>query len=212
MKSKIHTPYKLKDGTRVPGVTTITGQLSKPALIDWAWRLGCAGQDYKKFRDDKAEIGSLCHRMILDYFKKEKTDTSDYSKNQIDQAENSFLSFLEWEKNHKIEPILIEEPLVSEEFKYGGTLDLFGKVDDEYEITDFKTGSGIYKEMFYQVGGGYNRLIREKVHNSIQKIRILNIPRTEDESFREEVKTNLEEYWQAFYHLLQFYYVDKELK
>ena len=45
MKSKAHQRYKLADGTQVPGVTTITGQLNKPALIIWANRLGLQGID-----------------------------------------------------------------------------------------------------------------------------------------------------------------------
>ncbi len=211
MKTNSHIQYKLADGTKVPGVTTITGQLNKPALLAWAWRLGTQGIDYTKFRDDKAEIGTLCHRMILDYFKKKETDTSDYSKNQIDAAENSFLSMLEWAKPHKIEPILIEIPLISEEFKYGGTIDLYGLVDGVHELTDYKTGSGIYKEMFYQVVGGYVRLLKENNH-PVDRVRILNIPRTEDENFKEEVKTEMEGWFQGFRRLLEFYYINKNLK
>ena len=49
-KSKIHTVYKTKDGIRVPGVTTILGELAKPALIHWAWDLGIKNIDYRVHR------------------------------------------------------------------------------------------------------------------------------------------------------------------
>ena len=206
MKSKAHQRYKLADGTQVPGVTTITGQLNKPALIIWANKLGLQEIDSSKFRDDKSMIGTLAHEMILAHLSKRKPETEDYSKNQIDAAENSFLSYLEWEKQHTIEPILTEFQAVSETYKYGGAFDFYGLVDDTLELIDFKTGSGIYEEMWFQISA-YGKLITDPV----LRYRILNIPRTEDESFKEEVKTDLSLHFEAFLKLLDFYYLNKQL-
>ncbi len=207
MKSKAHQRYKLVNGEGVPGVTTITGQLNKPALIIWANKLGLQGIDSSKFRDDKAMIGSLAHEMILAHLSKRKPETEDYSKNQIDAAENSFLSYLEWEKQHKIIPTLTETQEVSEKYRYGGTLDFYGLVDGIPELIDFKTGTGIYDEMWFQISA-YGKLITDP----IQRYRILNIPRTEDESFEEEVKTDLFLHFEAFLKLLDFYYLNKQIK
>ncbi len=49
-RSKVHTRYKLKNGLLVPGVTTVTGVLDKPALIIWANRLGLQGIDWLCFQ------------------------------------------------------------------------------------------------------------------------------------------------------------------
>lgn len=209
MKSKAHQRYKLASGEIVPGVTTITGQLNKPGLIIWANRLGLQGIDSSKFRDDKADIGTLAHEMILAHLSKRKPETEDYSKNQIDAAENSFLSYLEWERGHIIEPILTEKPLISEKYKYGGTLDLYGMVDGVLEITDFKTGSDIYDEMWLQVAA-YGPL-PDDYASLPSRYRILNIPRTEDQSFKEEVKTDLSLHFEAFLKLLDFYYLNKQI-
>ncbi len=76
-KTKIHTVYKTKDGQRVPSVTTILGILNKPALLDWAWRCGCDGINYKAIRDNAADIGTLAHYMIMTYLRGEKPDTSE---------------------------------------------------------------------------------------------------------------------------------------
>ncbi len=207
MKSNAHQRYKLESGEIVPGVTTITGQLNKPALIIWANRLGLQGIDSSKFRDDKADIGTLAHEMILAHLSKREPETEDYSKNQIDAAENSFLSYLEWEKQHLVIPILTEHKAVSETYKYGGAFDFYGSIDGTLELVDFKTGSGIYDEMWLQVAG-YGKLITAP----IQRYRILNIPRTEDESFKEEVKTDLSLHFEAFLKLLDFYYLNKQIK
>lgn len=58
-KTKIHTVYKLEDGTRVPSVTTILGILNKPALVEWAYQCGCQGLDYKAVRDQAGEGKNL---------------------------------------------------------------------------------------------------------------------------------------------------------
>ena len=207
MKSNAHQRYKLESGEIVVGVTTVTNQLSKPALVPWANKLGLNGIDVSKFVDDKAMIGTLGHEMIVAHLSKREVDTSDYSKNQIDQAENCFLSYLEWEKQHIIESKLTEFKAVSEVYKYGGAFDFYGFVDGDLEIVDFKTGSGIYDEMWFQVAA-YGKLITEPV----QRYRILNIPRTEDESFKEEVKTDLTLHFEAFRKLLDFYYLNKKIK
>lgn len=206
MKGKAHQKYFLKDGTLVPGTTRITGVLNKPALVAWANRIGLQGIEVGKFVDDKADIGTLAHAMITNELVGKETDTSDYSKNQIESAENSVLSYYEWAKGKKIEPILIETRLVSEEHKFGGTVDIYTKIDGVLELLDLKTGSGIYEEHFYQVGGGYLKLLQENGH-SVERIRILNIPRTPDESFQEQViKTeDCEKYWQIFHLCLQLY-------
>lgn len=202
-KGKAHIRYKLKDGHPVPGVTTALNLLAKPALILWANRMGLAGIDTTKYTDDKAQIGTLAHDMILCHFAKREPDTKDYSANQISAAENSFLSFLEWEKRHAIKPILVEAPLVSEKWRYGGTIDLYCELDGEPCLVDFKTGSGIYDEHFYQVAA-YRELLNEHGY-SCPTVRILNIPRTEDEAFREESKAGLVYEWEIFRACLDIY-------
>ena len=81
-KKKIHTRYNLKDGTRVPGATTIGGILDKFGLVPAAVKLTRAGMDYKKVWEEKAEIGTLTHSMILAHLKKTELDTLDYTPNQ----------------------------------------------------------------------------------------------------------------------------------
>lgn len=208
-KVRAHIRYKLQDNTIVPGATTITNLLAKNALIKWSNDLGLKGISVNSYVDDKAAIGTLAHRMILDYFLKEKCNTDDYAKNQIDQAENSFLSFLEWEKQHKINVTCVETQLVSEKYKYGGTFDFYGLIDGNLEVIDFKTG-GIWPEHWFQVAA-YKELLLENGHHPVS-VRILNIPRTEDESFKEEFKGDTSKHLEGFLKLLEFYYINKGLK
>ena len=86
-KKKIHTVYKLADGSRVPSVTTALGILNKPKLLNWAWKCGVDGLDYRAVRDNAADIGTLAHYFILCHLKHETPDTSEYSQSDIDKAE-----------------------------------------------------------------------------------------------------------------------------
>lgn len=215
-KQKAHQVYTV-NGKRVPGVTTITGQLNKPALVPWAWDLGIQGIDWKGYRDQKANIGTLAHYMILCHYKNLEPVMDDFSKNEIDAAENAMLSFYEWEKNFSIIPHLVEAPFVSEQHKFGGTPDVLGE-DEKGKIwlIDFKTGKAIYREAYYQVVGGYTLLLEETPgYVKLEGVKILNIGRNEDEQFDEKKIVNLEEIklWQkGFLSLVDFYYNDKEIK
>jgi len=179
--------------------------------MNWANRMGLQGIDSNKYKDDKADIGTLAHAMVTDWLLGIKTDTSDYSKNQITAAENSALSFHEWAKNKQIKPILVEIPFVSEKYKFGGKPDIYADVDGKLELIDIKTGSGIYEEMIVQVAT-YGELLEEGGH-MVEVIRILNIPRTEDEAFIERVigKRQREIAWKIFRNCLRNYQLRKRL-
>jgi len=185
--TKVHTVYKVGN-KRIPSVTTILGVLggSKDALIHWAWKLGCEGQDYKAVRDGAASVGTLAHAMILAHLKKETVDTSDYSADFIDLAENSFLSYLQWEKQHEVQPIIVEKPLVSEQYFFGGTPDLYCKLDGMYTLVDFKTGKSIHKEHTYQVAA-YGILIEENDPTFVADYRILRIGKDANDAWDEMV-------------------------
>jgi hypothetical protein len=209
-KTKAHIRYRLADKTIVPGVTTVLGQLNKPALVPWANKLGLQGIDVSKYVDDKADIGTLAHSMVTDRLMGVETDTADYSANQIGLAENCALSFWEWEKQHAISEVYyVERPLVSEQYRYGGTLDIYANVDGQREIIDLKTGSGIYAEHIYQVAT-LKKLLEENGYE-VDGVRVINIPRTEDEGFLEQVarEKELNNGWLIFWHLLQIYNMKK---
>jgi hypothetical protein len=207
--SKAHVRYKLADGTVVPGATTITGLLNKPFLVTWANRLGLEGIDSTKYRDAAAEVGTLAHQMIQDYLQGEQTDFSNYSKEQISLAENAVLSFFEWEKGHKIEPIICESPLVSERYKFGGTVDCYCFLDGVPTLLDFKTGKAIYDEYFVQLAG-YKALLEEHGHE-VKSCHILRVGRDETEGFEDRTVTNLDTYFEIFQNLLNVYYAKKKV-
>lgn len=209
-KTKIHTIYKLTGGQRVPSVTTILGVLNKPALLQWAWQCGVDGFDYKAVRDEAGGIGTLAHYLIMCHLTKSKPDTSEYSAQDIEKAENCLIKYWDWEKVHKVEPILVETPLISEQHRFGGTIDFFGNVDGQPTLVDFKTGKAIYSEFFYQLAA-YEQLLSEAGY-LVEAIRILRIGRNEDEGFEERSIGKLNLQWEAFKYLRAFYEISNRIR
>ena len=213
-KFKQHQVYKNAEGKRVPGVTTITGEglgWSTGVLCRWNNKKGLEGIDTKKFVDDKADIGTLAHLMVTNQLQGIKTSTDDYSANQIKAALNSVKSFDKWAEGKKIEPILIEKPLVSNIHNFGGTMDIVAKVDGLLELIDLKTGKGIYPGMLVQVGGGYDILLNEHEHHC-DKVMILNIPRADSERFMVHEIEHLDDCKKAFLNCLSTYPIHKIIK
>ena len=209
---KAHIIYKNKEGKRVPGVTTFIGILNKPALVPWANNLGLQGINVKDYVDDKADIGTLVHEMMFCDLKGEKVDTSYYTAIQIKIAKNSFKKYLDWKKQHTIEPILLEAPLISEQFHYGGTIDFYGKIDGILTLVDYKTCKALYAEHFIQVSG-YRQPLREHKYK-IKNCAILRIGRNETEGFEYvPIPTRkLALCWKLFKNCISIYNLQKELR
>lgn len=208
---RAHTRYKTRDGKIVPGVTTIIGVLNKPALVRWANQLGLQGIDSTKFVDEKASIGTLAHEMVMQHFAGtlDDMDFSDYTQNQIDLAENSLISFFEWESKHTVEPILVEHDMVSESMLYGGCCDLYCRLDGEPVLVDIKTGKAIYKEMGIQLAA-YKNLLEEAGYK-VSSSYILRIGRDEDEGFDFKQFKNLNEHFEIFRNCLSIYGLMKRI-
>lgn len=205
-----HIVYKLASGKRVAGVTTILNVINKPALIKWANDLGLQGIDSTTYVDNLADIGTLGHSMIMSHLTGRELGTEGYTKEQIDLAENSFISYLNWEEQHTVEPILVETPLVSEQYKYGGTLDLLAVVDGVDTLIDFKTGKALYPEHSIQVAA-YWMLAVEHGY-SVNEGLILRIGRDEDEGFEVKPVNDIEANWELFTHCLAIYELQKQLR
>lgn len=200
-KNTAHTIYKDENGKRLPGVTTIIGQLDKPALKAWANRLGLAGIDLNSYVDDLANVGTLAHEMIQAHFTGEKLDLNEFSKNDIDRAENALISFYNWIDTIPIKPILNEAQLVNNDF--GGTVDMLAKIGNKNVLIDFKTGSGIYEEMGYQLAG--YKILLEHNGYKVDQAMIVRVGRDEEERFEVKNFSDLSNYEAIFNHLLAIY-------
>ena len=211
-KTRAHQVYKLADGTRVPGTTTITGLLNKPALVRWANRLGLEGVDSAKYVDSKASAGTLAHSLIEAHLTGESYNTYEYSRADIDAAANSVAKWKEWESGHNLRVRGIEMQLVSEQYRYGGTCDVLCELDGKLTLIDIKTsGSGIWPEMRIQVAA-YEQLLVEAGYPVEQRM-IVRVGRDESEGFEvaELPTSESKERLRLFLALLEVYQIRRGL-
>lgn len=208
--------YRLENGTRVPGCTTICGQLDKPALLDWVHKIGFDAalelleEDYplvykdartwQSVRDSAGDKGTDVHDMIMRFWKGEEVVMVG------DIQTKCFGNFLEWLKTHETTPALIEEAMVSEKFKFGGQPDLYADINDKLVLLDIKTSKAIYENNWYQLAG-YDILLREHGYRP-QEYAILRLG--QDGSFEYVVRTELKREKRIFKDLLDIYYQRKQ--
>jgi hypothetical protein len=209
-RNKVHQRYYSKSGTLLPGVTTVLGILNKPALIAWAWNLGIKGIDYRKARDEAADIGSIAHYLILTDLKNIKPDLSDYAQVDIDKAYNAMKSYYAWRKMNEVKPIDVECSQISEKWGYGGTFDLLAEVNGVNTLIDFKTSNALYGEYSTQIGA-YYELINENKGIKVAG-KLIRINKSNNDDFEIKSVDNLEKQFDLFRHLLCVYNLQQELK
>lgn len=207
MKVEAHRRYS-NSREDLPGVTTVLNVLDKPGLPKWANNLGLQGIDSNRFLSETAEIGSLTHEMVLAYFSKKPYDASDYSTNQVKKAKKALTLFHKWVEVYNPKPILVEKPLVSHRFGYGGTIDLYATLTIGgqvfHELCDFKTGSGPWPTHFAQLAAYQNLLLENGYF--CDNCRLVRIPADfEENSFSESQLLSLDKYWTLFLHCLAIY-------
>jgi len=209
---KAHITYKNSKGQKVVGVTTALNLKSKPALIPWAYKRGKDGLELYESRDKAANIGTIVHARIMGYFRGYEINDCNISKETWQHTEESMKSFYEWARPRKVKPILVEMPMISEKYRFGGTPDVYGEMDNLLTLLDFKTGSGIYADQFLQVAA-YSKMLKENGYNH-KKIIILNIPKSKGDRFRvENVSADeLELEFKEFLYFAKAWELEKQIK
>ena len=210
MGIKGHQRYRNDAGDIVVGTTTVVNLMAKPFLITWANKLGLDGIDSTKYVDNLADIGTLSHYMIECKLKTEPINLKDYSANQIDQAGICADKFWTWKRENKFDLIHSEMQLVSEKYQFGGTLDIYCKLNGKLTLIDIKTSKRVYDNMFTQVAA-YANLLTENGHK-VEDVRILRIGRDEGEGFDDIKVPSIDLHWKRFQYLLGIYKINKELR
>ena len=203
--------YHLRDGTRVPSVTTIIGRFKEAGgLIHWAWTLGKEGKDYREERDRAADAGTMAHAAVDAWI--HKLPFAFEGPDEVcEKAKNAYNAFLEWADQTQLQATETELPLVSEAHRFGGTFDAI-LVKGKRAMGDWKSSNAIYPEYLVQVAA-YGRLWEE--NRPDEKIEggfhLLRFDKTYAD-FHHHWWGELDRAWDAFLHLRALYDIDKELK
>lgn len=221
------TGYHLPDGTKVPGTTSITGRFKDSAgLMGWSYKMGLAvgkriqageltDKDAWKQevrygqRDEAAEVGTLMHDLIeADLTGSEKPEIPEHL---ADKVRECWEGYERWKALMPFTVYLAEEPLVSEQYRFGGTPDLVALTQaDSFLLVDYKSGKDFYPDMIVQAAA-YRYLLAA---NRDIVIDTAHVWRFKNGKFRayDITKQDLECGWKAFQHMRALYDLDAELK
>ena len=150
-------------GVAVPSTTTIINKYKDMGgLMHFAWSEGRAGRGLNESRDRAGDVGSMLHGQIDAFLKDELWGLPvDANPDDAQIAVRLFAVFREWWAHNKIEVVATEVSLVSEDYQYGGTIDLVGYCPRfGLIIMDWKTSSAYYQEMLLQMAA-YGHLWQE---------------------------------------------------
>ena len=149
-----HPVYRLKDGTRVPSVTTCLHSWlpgGPDALMGWAVKMAKEGKDFREERDLAAGAGTLAHSAMEAWVKGEESKW-EAPEEIVIKAKKSFSAFLEWAEQTRFKVTHTEMSLISECHRFGGTLDA-AMMNNRRVLADYKTSGSIRPQYLAQVGG-----------------------------------------------------------
>lgn len=177
-----HKPYKTKDGTRVPSVTTVLSRFKQcDGLMAWAFQQGVDGKDFRESRDEAAGAGTLAHLMIEQYLIGGNPEAVDGPDEQMALAKEAYRGFLRWMESTKFQVTCTERSLISEQHRFGGTLDCVGILGGRLVLGDWKSSNRIYADYLAQLGG-YALLWEETTGEKLHEAHLLRFGK-EDASF-----------------------------
>lgn len=219
-KFKAHQRYTNKAGKIVPGATTVINLYgdNKGALMGWMRKECLAGRDPYKVRDSAADIGTVAHALVEEHVHKALGDDNfkalerlEYSPLTMETAEKAFNAFLHWEENANIEYIGAELQLASDEFRYGGTIDIVAKLNGELTIIDLKTSKAVYDDHKIQIGAYRNLYAENK--GEMPKAFILQLSKKDGLPYPHPISDTIaDNAFEMFKHLLGLYYLRDHIK
>lgn len=221
--------YYTADGTRVPSVTTITGNAkNSDGLVYVAKRnwhqAGKQGLPFDRdaywgkpetWGTDAAETGSIVHDWIeADLHGTPVTKFTAPTEIQLVQAKQGYQAYLDWRRTVTLEIIETETPIVSEDYGFGGTLDCLALLNGNRVILDWKCSNASYEDYIGQIAA-YRQLVNERdwAKPQVQSAFLLRVGKEYgDFHFHGWNQAVLDDGWRWFQSALDLYTVGKRLK
>jgi hypothetical protein len=198
-----HQKYFLKDGTEVDGTTRALVYIPKPALVHWGAKLGREGKSPDKELKTAGRIGTIAHFLCQCDLLGWEPDLSDCDGDEVKSAQVAFGAYRTWFAQSGLRPVAVEMQLVSECYRFGGTIDLIG-LDENEDLTlvDFKTSNGLYESYDFQVAA-YATLFEENFRRlPIRNLLLVRMDKTKGVHQTRQL-TSWKRQWEVYVALLR---------
>jgi len=202
----IHPKYVLSNGEVVPSVTQIlSAVIAKPGLQRWANQLGLNNKSLDSENKSTLDVGKLLHAYIQADLEGAIVDEVGYTPEQISLAKKSFAQYLRWKDGKQIKAIKTEYIMVSEKYRYGGTIDALLEIDGELTLLDWKTSTHISLDYKLQVAAYLYLLQEQNIMPS--RVGVLRLPKTdgEFEYYEADANEHMQKYGEAWLKALGWY-------
>ncbi len=210
------TEYRLADKTRVSGVTTVLGRFKESGgLLQWAFQVGKSGAaTLYESRDVAADIGSIVHDWIQADVHGEPPPA--IPPEFAERVNSAFGAYKEWFDGNRMEIVATEVPLVSEQYRYGGTIDAVAR-DGKGRLCllDWKSSNAVYSDYALQLAA-YRQLWNENATDESMLItdggyHLCRFAK-EHGDFEHRYWPDLSEAFEMFTLLVKAYDLDKQLR
>jgi hypothetical protein len=156
--------YRLKNGDKVPSVTTISNRFKESGgLLQWAFERGAEGASslYEE-RDQAGDVGTFVHLMWENFLRNTPPPEFplSFTPEMRGQALKSLQAAKDWYEDLTLKIQPLEVNFVSEMYKFGGTPDAHGMGKRGGALVDWKTGGRLYVETWMQMSA-YIHLLEE---------------------------------------------------
>jgi hypothetical protein len=210
-----HQQYFCEDGSEVVGASTIAG-IGKAVdpLLGWVHKLNQQGKDYRVERDLAKDIGTVTHFLTQCALEGCEADVSAYEGQVVEQALIPHEIFMNWWGEQDFTCLDPELQLVSEIYRYGGTIDVpFRNSEGELGLLDLKTSDRVYDEHKFQLSA-YEMLMVEHYHEEVFHRAVVQIGRDGSRtnlSHRSLWLGDMSKYFEVFKAQLNLYNAKKAL-
>jgi len=139
-------------GVWYPRVTAIVGIKAKPALYRY-YALMPGIREAQEAVERSAQEGSQVHDAVEAILKGHRPVPDETTRPAVE-------AFEEFLRNSHVEPLLIEERLVSRTHGYAGTVDVVARINGVVGVLDIKTSKAVYRDYGMQTAA-YAAALRE---------------------------------------------------
>jgi len=166
---------------------------------------------HTKISNSGIKVGKDLHKYAEDAVSWKLGNSTEIPETPTDpQTLNSVNAFRNWVKENDITWLASEEKIYHRELKFAGTVDAVAEVNDEFCVIDWKTGSGIYEEMYLQCAA-YAKCIEDVYGREVDAFYILRLDKKTG-AYQAVRSPDVDEHFSAFKHSLGLYHALNNIK